>query len=131
MAAVNFSLSLQGDLVELFVTGDFNLETTAELLRVIAENRRRHPRTLVLARAALGTIPADARKYAMEWFREHPEPFFAAVYDAGPVVRTLTNMIVRAIALLGVSPLEIRFFATRDQALAWLEEVRRAPPTAG
>jgi len=131
MAAVNFTLSLQGDLVEIVATGDFTLETTTELLRVIAENRRRHPRTLVIARAAPGTIPADARKYAIAWFREHPEPFFAAVYDAGPVIRTITNMITRAIALLGVTPLEIRFFATRDQALAWLAEVRRAPPTAG
>lgn len=131
MAAVNFTFSVQEDLIEVFVHGDFNLESVVEILRVITENRRRHPRTFVLARSSPGTIPADARKYALEWFRSHPEPLHAAVYDAGPVIRTIISMIVRGIRLVSAAPIDFRFFATRDQALAWIAELRRAPPTAG
>lgn len=101
-------------------------------LRVMFEQRmalqRQHGHVfLVLNAQALGTTPAESRRYAVE-FKPDP-PFRGAVvlFGAGLIVRTAVSLILGASRVLGRRDLRTVFFVA-DEAEAWavIERERQA-----
>jgi hypothetical protein len=121
-------LAVHGDVVELRHTGKFELAHAELATAAVTENRRRYPRTFVLAGTGKGATP-DSRKFMTEWLKASPTPLEAAVWGGGTLHRAVAEMIVRGVQMFRPNQFIVTFHATRDDALAWIAKQRvSAPP---
>lgn len=81
---------------------------------------------VILDASALTGMGAEARRENAAWHRAHRIDVQAVVFGAGLLVRTVFTLLGSAVRLLGNAQREIRFVATEADALAWVEDRRRA-----
>lgn len=119
-------LCRSGDLVDLEIVGEV---TPTELLDCFGQGilvEQQYGYALILI-TIMGpwSFPPATRQALARFHREHQTVGATAVVGASSAMRTLIDLVLRAIArLVGRAPLT-RFFATRAEALAWLGERRQ------
>jgi hypothetical protein len=119
-------LAVDGDVVELRHTCKFELAHAEQATAAVTENRRRYPRTFVLASTGHGATP-ESRKFMTEWLKASPSPVEAAVWGGGTLHRAVAEMIVRGVQVFRPNQFIVTFHATRDDALAWIAKRRGMP----
>lgn len=92
-------------------------------LKVMFEERmavqRQHGHVFLLLNAqALGSTPAESRRYAVEFKPDPPIRGAVVLFGAGLIVRTAVSLVLGAARLLGRRDLRTVFFVA-DEAEAW------------
>jgi len=113
------------DLIEVEISGEV---VPAELLGTLALAETAQQRfgyaLLLVVITGPWSFPAATRQALAGYHRQHKAVGATAVVGASPVMRTLIDLVLRAIArIIGAAP-TTRFFSTRPEALSWLGEIR-------
>ncbi len=67
-----------------------------------------------------GSVSAEARRVSGELSRRSPLISATAIFGANLLMRTLTTLLWRAVAMLTHQKTDLEFFATEPEARAWL-----------
>jgi hypothetical protein len=115
------------DVVRMALHGETTLKLMREMIVLVHEFRATRPRIYLIADMRQNTsIAPDARKGMSE--DASLMPYAAtAMFGGSFAVRTMTNMLSRAMKLLGTGPDSPYVFVdTEDEAKAWVARQRAA-----
>jgi hypothetical protein len=118
----SITITAEGDVLEVRHTGPFELDYLRQVLARIDAMRAIHPRMFLLMASGESTT-IEARKYATEWLRTS-EPLDVAVWGGGVVQRTVAELFTRGVNLIRPGQIHVSFHATRELALAWIDQRR-------
>lgn len=117
---------IDGDLVHLRIRGLMTLRDLNAVTEVYERVHARHGRFFVLYDVTESQgIDRAARKALHDSTSNGPQPDATALFGASFALRTMANMIERALVGLGRPSMGMNFFATEAQARAHIDEERR------
>lgn len=124
-----FRLTINRDFVRTDVRADPDLPTVRYFFRAIEEVLRLHGRLYLLVVITPGvSVPQpEIRHYSAEWSRRYGADAIAIVAPGNPMYLMIVNLMFRALNALRAWPLPRSLFTVETEALAWLEEQRKAP----
>lgn len=117
--------SLEGDLVVLHLEGDYTVEGTKyvyAMSEMVAAEYGYHLQLMNVSKA--GPITPDARRWLLVNGKATKLPGAAAIVGSNFAIRTLAQMVIRALHTLTKTPTSIRFFDHEDDARQWLAQER-------
>lgn len=98
----------------------------AQLLSRIESILEQHGRVFIIDDLSHGlSLPAETRRYAIEWLKEHRATAVALV---GPntAANAFVQLVLRAAAFLGANVPPLHVCKTLEEARAWIGEQRQA-----
>lgn len=120
-----FTLDTHGDIVEISHRGPFDVARVSVTLAALAEVHARLGRVYLLADSAGEPVTREARHVVTEWFKTSGIHLDVASWNASLLQRATGEMLSRAINFIHPGRFVLKFFRTRDEALAWIDERRR------
>lgn len=121
----HLDVAYEKDLTIVRLRGDYDLATENYLTYVRNEAGKRNGYRLTLMDITnAGTVARDARASLVRYRDDVETPGSLALVGASFPVRTLVSMMLQAARALTRRPLDFRFFATEQEARAWLDEER-------
>lgn len=121
----NVDLVKNSDLITLRLEGDYTLDVAMYVHHHIEETGDQfgYRLTMIDVRHG-GAIAPDARRYLLERRKTTKTPSIVAIVGASFGVRTIAQMVIRALGLLTTSHIAVDFFADEVAALAWIDTQR-------
>lgn len=120
------SIRVSDDLVHIRVHGLMTLRDLNSVIETYKQVHARHGRLFVLYDVTHSHgIDRAARKALHDSPSNGPQPTATALFGASFALRTMANMIERAMVGLGRPSMGMNFFATEAQARAHIDEQRR------
>lgn len=112
---------VEEDLIFVRNLGLMTLRDLNELIEIYRQVREQHPTLVVMFDCSQGEgIDGAARRAMTGSFGSSVTADATAIFGANFAIRTLGNMIERAVVGLGKPSTGIKFFSTEDEARAFL-----------
>lgn len=119
-------VSIEYDLVVLRLEGDYTLDAAMYVQGLLEQMERNHGYRLNLIDVRLaGTITPEARRYLLERRKKTRGASAVAVVGASFGVRTLAQMVMRALQMLTKAYLGVDFFTDEMAARSWIDIQRK------
>lgn len=119
-------VKVDGDLIYIRVQGLVTLNDLHGIIEIYRQVNMQHGRFFVLYDATRSEgIDRPARKALSAMPANNVQPIVTAAFGASFALRTLANMVDRAMVGLGRKSSGITFFSTEQQALAHIDEQRQ------
>jgi uncharacterized heparinase superfamily protein len=123
-------IAVTGELLRLEIKSESPLDVASVVYpcRVFEEVLRLHGRLYIVAIAPPGMEPPlpECRRWVATWDKKFGASAIAVVNSESSVTKLVISLLIRAINLVRKKPLALAFFATENEARAWIEPLRRA-----
>lgn len=117
----HLELSVEGDVLYGRVRGEYDVACEMHMCAAREALQERYGYRLILCDLnGLSGMAPEARRMLVAWSRRQTRPGVVALSGASFTMRTLTALVLRAVRALAHRGPDFAFFATNEEALAWL-----------
>lgn len=119
---------IEGDILHVKWVGEFTVNDMQHLNQLITELHQEHQLVFHLVDGSRGQgLSAEARRWSVAHTSPRNRADGIACFGFNSMMRAISTLLVRAIAIVSKQASPTRFFATEAEARAWLDELRGGP----
>ena len=116
---------IEDDVLHVKWVGEFTVSDMQRLNQLITDLRQKHQLVFHLVDGTKGHgLSAEARRWSVAHTSPSNRADGIACFGFNSMMRAISTLLVRAIAILSKRTAPTRFFATEAEARAWLDELR-------